>query len=341
MLGTISSPRILVVEDFDAMRRLICLALQKEGKFQLTQASDGLEAVQKAEEQQPDLILLDIGLPGLNGIEAARRIRTVSRNSKIIFLTQESSPEVVQEALSLGAQGYVLKFDVERELLLAVDAVLEGKRFVSGGVRAGGISNNAGSIQAAGHFPSEGLSTSKQKRETRRVHEVASYRSDASFVHDYIRFIEAALELGNPVIVIASESHRKVLLRRLETRGRDMTAAIQGGSYVSLDASETLSKFMVDDWPDADRLLKVADDLIAKAVKAGTATHSFRVAICGECAPTLWAQGKAEAAIEVEHLWDEIARNYDVDILCGYLTGDYNNPLFKRICAEHSAAYSI
>ena len=81
------------------------------------------------EERQPDLILLDIGLPGVNGIEAARRIREVSPNSKVVFVSQESSRDVVQEALSIGAQGYLLKSD--GELLFAVDAVLQGKQFVS------------------------------------------------------------------------------------------------------------------------------------------------------------------------------------------------------------------
>jgi DNA-binding NarL/FixJ family response regulator len=91
--------------------------------------SNGLEAVQKAQELKPDLILMDIGLPGLNGIEAARRIRTLAPDSKIIFLTQESSPEVVREAVSLGASGYVLKSQAETDLLIAVDAVLQSKQF--------------------------------------------------------------------------------------------------------------------------------------------------------------------------------------------------------------------
>jgi DNA-binding NarL/FixJ family response regulator len=93
--------------------------------------------VEKAQELQPDLILMDIGLPGINGIEAARRIRTVAPNSKIIFLTQESSLEAVQEAKSLGASGYVLKIDAETDLLTAVQAVLQGKQFFDDG--AGGL----------------------------------------------------------------------------------------------------------------------------------------------------------------------------------------------------------
>jgi DNA-binding response OmpR family regulator len=85
--------------------------------------SDGLEAVRKAEELQPDLILLDVGLPDLNGIEAARLIRKVSLKSKIIFVSQESSPGVMQEAFHLGALGYVTKAHAGVELLAAVEAV--------------------------------------------------------------------------------------------------------------------------------------------------------------------------------------------------------------------------
>jgi DNA-binding NarL/FixJ family response regulator len=94
------------------------------------EVSDGLEAVRKAQELHPDLILLDIGLPGLNGIEAARQIRRLSPESKIVFVSQESSADVVQQAFSLGACGYVVKMDAGRELLAAVDAVLRDEQFV-------------------------------------------------------------------------------------------------------------------------------------------------------------------------------------------------------------------
>ena len=97
----------------------------------IAEVSDGLEAVQKAVELQPDLILLDIGLPSLNGIEAARQIRKLLPESEIIFLTQESSAEVMQEAFSLGARGYIVKAKAGSELLTAVEAGLLGKTFVS------------------------------------------------------------------------------------------------------------------------------------------------------------------------------------------------------------------
>jgi len=130
----VQSSKILVVDDFEEFRRLVLLLLQQRAEFQIIQASDGLEAVQKAKELEPDLILLDIGLPKLNGIEAAKQIRDLFPLARIVFLTQESSPDVVREALSLGALGYVHKLHVHSDLLPAIEAVLEGTRFVSAGL---------------------------------------------------------------------------------------------------------------------------------------------------------------------------------------------------------------
>ena len=129
--GELSSIRVLVVEDFLPFRRFICSTLEQRGDLQVVcEVSDGLEAVHKAEELKPDLILLDIGLPTLNGIEAARKIRELTPNSRIIFLSQESSPDVVREALSLGAWGYIVKTHAGSELLAAIGAVLADQKFV-------------------------------------------------------------------------------------------------------------------------------------------------------------------------------------------------------------------
>jgi len=127
-----SSVRVLVVEDYEPFRRFVRSTLGKRTDLQIVgEASDGLEAVQKAEQLQPDLILLDIGLPTLNGIEAARRIRKLSPKSNILFLSQESSADLVQEALDLGALGYVAKTHAGVDLLAALEAVCQGRRFVA------------------------------------------------------------------------------------------------------------------------------------------------------------------------------------------------------------------
>jgi len=125
--------RVLVVDDFEPWRDFVSSKILMKPELQVVgEASDGLEAVQKAVELKPDLILLDIGLPTLSGIEAARQIRKLAPESKIIFLSQESSAEIVQEALSLGAWGYVVKTVAESELLTAVETVISGKKFVGG-----------------------------------------------------------------------------------------------------------------------------------------------------------------------------------------------------------------
>jgi len=124
--------RVLIAEDFVPYRQYICSTLASLCGLQVVgEVSDGLEAIQKAVQLRPDLILLDIGLPSLNGIETARQIRTLVPDSKIIFLTQESAPDVVQVALSLGAQGYVVKNQAGTDLVTAVGAVLSGSKFVS------------------------------------------------------------------------------------------------------------------------------------------------------------------------------------------------------------------
>ena len=128
---------VLLVEDFGPFRALVSGLLREKPDFEVvSEASDGLEAVRRAGELNPDLILMDIGLPGLNGIEAARRIRELAPRSRIVFLTQEGSSEVVKEALSSGALGYVHKPRTGNDLLPAVAAVLEGKQFVSDGLIA-------------------------------------------------------------------------------------------------------------------------------------------------------------------------------------------------------------
>jgi DNA-binding NarL/FixJ family response regulator len=123
--------RTLLVDDHLDLRKLLRSILEEKTEcVVIGEASDGLHAVEQAKELQPDLILLDLSLPKLNGLEAGRRIRKLCPHSKIIFLSQDDSRQIVQAALRLGAAGYLLKSDAI-ELPLAVDAILQGKVFVS------------------------------------------------------------------------------------------------------------------------------------------------------------------------------------------------------------------
>ena len=129
----ISLVNVLVVDDFIPFRSFMCSTLATRVNLLVSdEASDGLDAVLKTKELLPDLILLDIGLPTLDGMSAAREICKFSK-SKIIFVTQESGADFVQEALALGAWGYVVKARASTDLLAAIDAVCDGRKFVSDG----------------------------------------------------------------------------------------------------------------------------------------------------------------------------------------------------------------
>jgi len=121
--------QILVVDDFEPFRQFICSILKQKYGFQLGEACDGLEAIEKAEQLQPDLILLDVGLPKLNGIQAAKKLRYLAPHTQIVFLSVESSPDMVQEALKSGAAGYIQKLNIEKELVPTIET-LRGDRFV-------------------------------------------------------------------------------------------------------------------------------------------------------------------------------------------------------------------
>jgi len=123
--------RVLVVDDVERWRLCVSSILEAEPSFEVFEASDGLNAVQAAERLQPTVVLLDIGLPGLNGIQAGGWIRKVAPCAKIVFVSMERDPDIVEAGWRLGASGYVLKSDAARELVAAIQSVIRGEKFLS------------------------------------------------------------------------------------------------------------------------------------------------------------------------------------------------------------------
>lgn len=137
-----STVKIVVIDDYEVWRRFVASALEERPEFRIVgEAADGLEGVERVQELQPDLILLDIGLPKLNGLETARRIRNCVPNTRIVFFSQNHSRDIAEEAMRIG-DGYVVKSSAARELLSAVEAVLQGKQFLSPSFSADGPPRN-------------------------------------------------------------------------------------------------------------------------------------------------------------------------------------------------------
>ena len=336
--------RVLIVDDFDPFRQFVCSTLGRRPDLQVIgEAADGLEAVQKASQLKPDLIVLDIGLPNLNGIAAARQIRKLSPQSRIIFLSQESSADVVQEAFDLGASGYVVKTHAGTSLLAAVEMVLVGGRYVSSGV-SGHKYTDANEIQALNLSCHQVLpSLLPSQPDPSRNHDVAFYSDDDALVVGFAEFIAAALHAGKSVIVVSTGTHRTSLSERLLEQGVDIVTAHQQGRYFSLDVVDILPTFMVNDLPDPVRFFRVVGGLIADAARASQGQTS-RVAVCGETASILWSQGKEDAAIQVEQLCNRLTKQHGLDMLCGFrLSGflrEEDQQIFQNICSEGQNQHS-
>jgi CheY-like chemotaxis protein len=310
-------------------------------------ASDGTEAVLKAAELHPDLILMDVNLPELSGIQAAAKIRGLSPESKILFVSQNLDFDVARAALNAGGFGYVVKSDAESELLTAVQAVMSGERFVSALLSSHDFAGVLGPqaplrpcIEESVASPSQRLARTEPFA---HPHEVEFYSDDESFLVRCTRFIAAALANGDAAISILTRSHRNRLHRKLEAEGCDIATAMEQGRYLPVEPADVHATFLVNDQPDVALFMKASGDLLASALKAATGKDP-RVAVCGECASVLHAQDKAEAAFELERAWNELAFLYNVDSLCGYpierFRSEEQHPAFRRICAEHSAIYS-
>ncbi len=275
-----NTTRVLIVDDYEGWRHKIRRLLQDLPEFQvICEGSDGVKAVEKAEELKPDLILLDIGLPRLNGIEAARKIRQLCPSSRIIFLSMDNSYDVVQGALSTGAWGYVYK-PMASDLLRAIEVVQSGKRYVSDTVED---SKFAASI----------------------------------IVSKFSEFIANALDAGSAAIAVVKNSHRESLLRELKAGRVDTAAAIQKGTLIFLDVVDIPSTLLEGGLSDRVRFVEIFSPLIDTASRATKAEHP-KVAFCCEGLGRPGADGPADLAGWLKKGFSHLENAPEVDLLCAY-----------------------
>ena len=316
--------RVFLVDDHEPWRRHIRSLLRTSGGWQIVgEAAEGLEAVHRAATLAPDLILLDVELPALNGLEVARRILAVAPSARVLFVSSHRSWEIAEAAFGTGARGYLLKSHAGEELLPAMNTIVRGRRFISAAFLGSPVEDRPRSRRAARHHR----------------HEVGFYSQHAFLLDDFTEFAEGALNDGKAVIVATIASRRDDLQQRLQARV-DLDLAVRQGRYLWVDEAEAVSPLMVDGSPDETTFWKNATSMVIQAAQASRCDPP-RVAACGECSDQLLQAGNLEAAIRLEHLWDELTSVFNMDVLCGYsMTAprhDDDRGAFDRICAEHTA----
>jgi PAS domain S-box-containing protein len=170
---------------------------------------------------------------------------------------------------------------------------------------------------------------------------VVQFYDNETFLLDAIgRFIGPALGAGEACLIIATAPHQAQIAEQLAARGFDLSALSERGRYVTLDAAETLSRFMVDGWPDEKRFVEVVGATVTQAVAAGQVPH---VHAFGEMVALLCAEGRPEAAIRLEALWNDLAKTLSFSLLCAYPLGAFrgkaHGATLLRICGAHSRAF--
>jgi DNA-binding NarL/FixJ family response regulator len=322
--------RVLLTDDYEPFRRFVRSELARISQVQIIgEASDGLEAVQKATELQPDLIVLDVGLPTLNGIEVARRIRKLSPKSKILFVSQESSADVVQEAFGLGALGYVVKTHAGKDLLAAVETVLEGKLFLGSGLS-----------DRHRMDPTDAIA----RGENEQTHIVQFYIDDNFWRDNVGEFLCTTVSEGKSVIVCATPPHVAAVRQSMQAHDIDVQQLEKLGRFITLDAADTLLRFMNPDLPDQRKFESLLGPVIRHAEAAAVAKNN-RVTIIGEMVALLWAAERIGATIKLEQLWNGMARIYCFHLRCAYPVSDFQGELmdqpYASICAQHSAIMPV
>jgi CheY-like chemotaxis protein len=314
--------RVLVIDDHERWREQIHSLLEEHRWRIVGEGADGHEAVEMAAALAPDIILLDVELPTVNGLDAARRILARQPAARIVFLSAHRSWDIAAAAMGTGAVGYLLKSHAGSELQQAMTAVARGKRFIS--------------TALTGHDAAAACEDGP------RCHEAGFYVDATALLEHFVTFAESALNARKSLVVIADAAREQALGARLRAQGHDIERAAREGRYVSRDPREALSAVVVDGWPDERRFWAAGTALMAEASRASRGAPPL-VATCGECSASLLRDGHTDAALRLEDLWSDLAATYNVDVLCGYDLDVFGGAEYRdaihRIRAAHSGTH--
>jgi len=278
-------------------------------------ATDGYQAIDVCEACDPDIVLLDITMPGRDGFQTARDLRQRACRARIVFLTMHDSEEFVAEAFRSGGSGYVLKTRLHIDLVSALKRVFAGQLFLP----------SLRSLFAIDESPTG--------------HVAQFYEDDRGLVDEVGAFLHGALRRGDAVSVVSTESVRTGLAQRLQGYGWNAGESGEHGRYRANDSALAASAIMRNEHVVPDYIENYVASLERWRVAAAGPTS--RLTLIGDISTQMLVGGNEGAALDIEHLWNELTHALPFLTVCCYplnrISEDARTDMLPNLCAEHYA----
>jgi len=307
--------RILIVDDHEVVRRAVRSLLSARAEWSVCgEAEDGLEAIEKAKRLQPDIVLMDITMPRMDGVQATKAIRQEVPEAEVILISQNDPSVGGAQAADADARDFVSKIDLSRDLLSTIERVAGERKQKIGGRVNQDIQNEpwCGLLDAAAP----------------RDHIVQLYQDEKFLSRAVCRFAVSAINHGEGVILVPTSAHWNALRPRLEAEGVDVKAAQSCGQLTVIDADQLLPNVMRNSMPDAPLFLGLAGETIARARGGDRFT---KVRWWGEMVNVLWERGDVAASMGLEDLFHKLAHDRDIAIFCSFLMDNFDGEVHARM----------
>jgi DNA-binding NarL/FixJ family response regulator len=307
---------ILIVDDHEMFRGKVRSLIESQPHYRVCgEAGDGIEAIEKARQLRPDIVLMDINMPRMNGLEATRIIRREVPLCRVIIVSQNDAAIAREQARRAGAKGAVTKSDLIRDLLPTIDGVaMENNNSL----------DQTKTATAHGGEPWCGLLNSAAPRD----HIVQLYQDQQFLNRAVCRFAAAAIANGEGVILVPTVAHWDAFRPRLEAEGVDVKAAEKRGQLTVVDADNLLPTFMRGGMPDSPVFMGLAASVISEARGVG---RYPKVRWWGEMVNILWERGEVAASMQLEDQFDQLAHEQDIAIFCSFLMDNFNGDVHARM----------